>query len=329
MTKYGLYLLISVTFALLYYLFLSSTSITFHNHSKRKNQRHKYRGKNNSNGGNNRNVQNQNQPRIAIIIPYIGKYLPPYYPLFAKTASGSSSLVDFLIFHNGIEAQYLPPYSSDDYSNIKLIDLKSTEQMAKYLLHILNPPGKNNLNKTTDELLNTYTNLEIPYDELLRVLMKHIERYPYVLVEFKSALGHIFADYISEYTHWGYSDLDVVFGDLPRWITNDELHDFDIVTYSYGDQNRIYLRGQWTFHKNKKYTINQIWRECSFLSQIDDRFARVLEGKEKLHFESAVRNFYFTKKIYWKKYTNMACFINSIIRKDAILRQSLNKKILR
>jgi hypothetical protein len=46
------------------------------------------------------------------------------------------------------------------------------------------------------------------------------------MVEFKPALGHIFAEYLKGYSHWGYSDLDILFGDLPRFITQDELTDF-------------------------------------------------------------------------------------------------------
>ena len=32
-------------------------------------------------------------------------------------------------------------------------------------------------------------------------------------------------------------------------IEGDEWEDYDIVTYTFGDQNRAYLRGQFTFHK--------------------------------------------------------------------------------
>lgn len=88
------------------------------------------------------------------------------------------------------------------------------------------------------------------------------------------------------YTHWAYSDLDIAFGDLPRWITDEELTEFDIVSYGFGDQNRVYLRGQFTFHKNSP-EVNQLWRGCDYLSEADARFRRVLNKKEELHFESA------------------------------------------
>lgn len=213
-------------------------------------------------------------PRIAILIPFIGESLPTYFPLFAHTAAGSASLIDFFIIHSGIPSHLLPSLNEQkQYPNVKLIDLQNTQRMANFLLRV------------TD---NRQENLEIPYGELLHVLSQHIERYPYVLVEFKLAYGHIFQDFLSGYTHWGYSDLDIVFGDLPRWISRDELEDFDIVTYSFGDQDRLYLRGQFTFLKNTN-RLNQLWRGCSYLSELDGRFARVLQGKEQLSFESAVR----------------------------------------
>jgi hypothetical protein len=63
-------------------------------------------------------------------------------------------------------------------------------------------------------------------EKLARALTKLIDSYPYIMVEFKPALGHIFAEYLKGYSHWGYSDLDILFGDLPRFITQDELTDF-------------------------------------------------------------------------------------------------------
>lgn len=114
---------------------------------------------------------------------------------------------------------------------------------------------------------------------LAKIMAKHIIKYPYVLVEFKPALGHIFADFLETYSHWGYSDVDILFGDLERWITPDELQFFDVVTYGFGDQDRIYLRGQFTFHKNDE-RINQLWRSCRYLSDMDERFNDVLSGEK-------------------------------------------------
>ena len=39
---------------------------------------------------------------------------------------------------------------------------------------------------------------------------------------------------------------------------------YDIFTYSFGDTNALYLRGQWTVHRNRP-EVNEIWRRCAHL----------------------------------------------------------------
>ena len=215
------------------------------------------------------------QHRIAIVIPYFSSAndpsLPPYFDLFAQSAGGSADLVDFLIFHTGLPSHVLPDPSTLP-PNVKLIDLQSTTKLAELLLRV------------TDR--RTKESLKMDRPKLTSMITKTIEHHPYVLVEYKPATGHIFADYLTDYSHWGYSDLDIIWGDLPRWITKEELTDWDLVTYGFGDQDRVYLRGQFTFHKNND-KINQLWRGCDYLSEADVRYSKLLEGSEQFKLESA------------------------------------------
>jgi hypothetical protein len=71
------------------------------------------------------------------------------------------------------------------------------------------------------------------------------------------------------------------------WITSDEWDEFDIVTYGFGDQERLYARGQFTFHKNLS-RINQLWRSCEYLTNLDVRISNIVKGKAKFRIESAV-----------------------------------------
>jgi hypothetical protein len=216
----------------------------------------------------------KNKHRVAIVIPFVGEgpeNIPPYLELFCNAAAGSASLVDFLLIHNGV----LDGYRGDTCPpNVIFISLISMDGFSQKLVRVMD--------RNEDDEIAVGSK-----DTLARILSKHIIKYPYVLVEFKPALGHIFADYLKGYSHWGYSDLDILFGDLPRWMTPDELNDFDIVTYGFGDQDRLYMRGQFTFHKNDPEKINQLWRSCDYLSHMDKRFADVMSGQEHLHFESA------------------------------------------
>jgi len=56
--------------------------------------------------------------------------------------------------------------------------------------------------------------------------------HPYKLTDFKPAYGHIFHDYLEEYTHWGYCDIDIIFGSITRFIDEQVLTGFDIISPS-------------------------------------------------------------------------------------------------
>jgi hypothetical protein len=40
---------------------------------------------------------------------------------------------------------------------------------------------------------------------------------------------------------------------------------YDIVSYGFDDLDAVYLRGQWTIHRNDAEKINQVWRQCGHL----------------------------------------------------------------
>ncbi|CAM9650238.1 unnamed protein product, partial [Scytosiphon promiscuus] len=109
---------------------------------------------------------------------------------------------------------------------------------------------------------------------------------PYFIVEFKPALGWLFREYLTEYTHWAFGDLDVVFGDMRNgWLEPFELHSFDIITFSFGDQYRAYLRGQLTIHKNRP-DVNRVWRRCRHLTNYSERI-ETYSSNHRLSLESA------------------------------------------
>jgi len=52
----------------------------------------------------------------------------------------------------------------------------------------------------------------------------------YKLCDFKPAYGHIFSDYIRDYDFWGYCDVDVIFGNIRSFMTDELLNEYDIVS---------------------------------------------------------------------------------------------------
>ena len=88
--------------------------------------------------------------------------------------------------------------------------------------------------------------------------------------------------YLKNYTHWAFGDVDVLVGDLGRFLDADELQAFDVVSYSFGDNWRAYARGQWTLHRNGP-RANVAYANCPFLSEAELE-SRLRRGA---HYESA------------------------------------------
>jgi len=99
---------------------------------------------------------------------------------------------------------------------------------------------------------------------VIKAMRLMFEKWPRLVAEYKPTFGSVFASYLKGYTHWGYCDLDMVIGNLPLFIEQAELDAYDVVSYSFGDQEALYLRGQWTMHRNTHY-INTMWKGCPHL----------------------------------------------------------------
>lgn len=70
---------------------------------------------------------------------------------------------------------------------------------------------------------------------------------PYKLCDFKPAYGFLFPEIIEGYEFWGYSDLDVIFGDIRRFITDTLLKKYDLITV-----HEDYTTGVFTIFRNCK-----------------------------------------------------------------------------
>jgi hypothetical protein len=131
-----------------------------------------------------RNVHSSNH-RIAIVIPFIGEgpeAIPTYLELFCSGAAGSAGLVDFLLIHNGVMDGYRGTACPE---NVKFISLGTMENFSRHLVRVMDG-GDDDEEPLTSE----------SKDRLAHILTKHIAKYPYVMVEFKPALGHVFAEYL-------------------------------------------------------------------------------------------------------------------------------------
>lgn len=52
---------------------------------------------------------------------------------------------------------------------------------------------------------------------------------PYKMCDYKPAYGYIFSEYLKDYDFWGYCDIDLIFGNIRKFITEDILSNNDII----------------------------------------------------------------------------------------------------
>ena len=71
--------------------------------------------------------------------------------------------------------------------------------------------------------------------------------------DFKPTIGHVFEEYLKPYSHWAFGDVDVVYGDLSRFLTPHVLR-HDIITFRTDDlcasMTKTVFAGQFTIFAN-------------------------------------------------------------------------------
>ena len=200
-----------------------------------------------SNSFANNNESANSRGRVAFVLTLAGpKKLAPYVEWSCRTFGLSSSFFDLLIFHeeNIALRQIRCP------SNVKFISL-----------------GENGLsNIIVQEILQGKEISDTSKRELLSITNEIIVRCPRYLVEVKPMFGTLFGKYLKDYSHWSYSDPDIIWGNLENWIDQDDLSQFKYITVAKNmDSGRLFLRGQATFISIKKYLLNLL---CSFETQL-------------------------------------------------------------
>jgi len=185
--------------------------------------------------------------RGAIVVTLAGTHkLSEYFEWSCRSISASSLLFDMLVFHEGNSKLQ----NIHCAQNVKFIDL-----------------GSNGLSKlVVSQVLagtNTSDTSRVELSTLLADIVLHIPRY---LVEAKPMTGSLFKDYLLDYSHWTYTDPDIIWGSLSDWIEQKDLVNFDLLTLAKTfDAGRLFVRGQFALHKNDD-KMNLLWRKLEYFS---------------------------------------------------------------
>jgi len=76
-------------------------------------------------------------------------------------------------------------------------------------------------------------------------------QFAYKFADFRPAWGEIFSDYITGYDFWGYSDLDMLIGDIQTLLNEEILANYD----------KFYEYGHFTIYRNDK-DVNAVYKNC-------------------------------------------------------------------
>lgn len=134
--------------------------------------------------------------------------LPWYFHYFVHTCKYNPTVDFFIITNDRSWSESLP-------KNVKII----YQEMEM-------------INKTATRKLGFTTNIKEAYK----------------LCDFKPAYGYLFPELIEGYDFWGHGDIDVIFGDIREFITDDVLENHELVNVRHDFISGYFL----LFRNNKK-----------------------------------------------------------------------------
>jgi hypothetical protein len=169
-------------------------------------------------------VQNN---RFAIVVTIAGtRKLSEYFEWGCRTIGASSLNFDMLVFHES-NSKLKEVHCA---KNVKFIDL-GENGLSKLVVSEVLSTSNHSSEENRGDLINMMSNVMI-----------HVPRY---LVEVKPMTGALFRDWLNQYSHWTYTDPDIIWGNLSRWIDDQDTSLFDILTIAKNlDAGRLFIRGQ-------------------------------------------------------------------------------------
>lgn len=77
---------------------------------------------------------------------------------------------------------------------------------------------------------------------------------PYKFCDLRPAFGSIFGQFIKEYEFWGHGDIDIIFGKISNFITDEILAGYDVISMRHD-----YISSWFVLYRNS-YKVNNMFR---------------------------------------------------------------------
>ena len=125
--------------------------------------------------------------RLAMVVPWLGGSFPSWMEHFLASCAQSDYLVDWLVFHQDAE---VPPHAP---RNVRFVNL-----------------GPHGLGVQFGITIAAATNQTHRTHELVQLFQQAFQHFAYIVTEYKPTLGTVFAQYLQDYSHWSYTDIDLM-----------------------------------------------------------------------------------------------------------------------
>lgn len=99
--------------------------------------------------------------------------------------------------------------------------------------------------------------------------------HPYKLCDYKPIYGYVLQEYIKDYDFWGHCDIDLIFGDIRNFITDDILE----------NHQKILEHGHFTLYRNDEET-NTVFMRCPGYEDYD--YKKAFTSSDSLYFDEAL-----------------------------------------
>lgn len=138
---------------------------------------------------------------------------------------------------------------------------------------------------------------------------------PYKLCDYKVSYGYVFYDYIREFDAWGHCDTDLIWGDISKFVTDEDINQYD----------KIGILGHCTIYKNNE-NINQV-----FMKNLsgNERYKEVFTSNQNHSFDEEFKysiNNIFEEQGLSIKYTEYEANIYTKSSNFKIITINSNKK---
>ena len=177
-------------------------------------------------GGTSERAAEPQEARLAIVMVWtkgVGEtmHIPTFFSFWAASAAHNAGFADFFMFHQPGVRELFDAQLPSRPANVRYVEIPNLINLYRRKLNVSSP-------MTTS-----------------------------IIKDLKPVIGLVFHKHLQRYTHWAFSDADVILGDLRRFLTPKVLA-FDIVSViSDHFCSRAYktlFAGQLTIFRNNEWT---------------------------------------------------------------------------